>query len=323
MRTVTLKILSKTRLAIALLLAMVPLSFTSAACQDKKADNVESAKIQEKGKDDTAKKVLTPSALQIMKEAAKRQGGGDITKNPTGFEADFETEFFNKEEGRINYTVKRIFVRPEYLWTKKNRDNKPPTHEIYNGEDAWFIEPNGSVIIYTQKPSMFETDIANMERDVQVTSQMLKFFFVSSLQNEIKKLKRSNDAEAPFTREECYLIEGKTMGWIGGDKKTTVLLSIYVNKKSYEIRVVRMIDLAQNTNGSSRFFLFKKYCKNEQGVMTPLNISMYSGSDMKQPEMTIAIHGKKDEKKKGIIPCIWFNRKIDRKIFTCPEDKKD
>lgn len=264
---------------------------------------------------------VEPTAEQILDMAAKKQGGERIAKKPVSFEAYFTTQYYNKEKGQINFEVKRIFQAPYKLWTRKNRENKKPTYEVYDGEDSWFVEADGKVIVYTEKPATHKTDIENIERDAKLTRQMLKFFFVAAMKKEIKDLKRVKDSIAPTADnkrgEPSFLLEGKSTGWIGGEKETTVVLHIYVGKKSHQVNAVRMMD--PNHGGMARLFLFSKYMENDQGVRIPLNIKMFRGTDP-FPEMTIGIFCERKEETKKVIPRIWFNKKVDPKLFICPEE---
>ena len=263
-------------------------------------------------------KTNRPTAEEILAEAAKRQGGGEISKNPTSFEAQFETDYYDENKGKIYFQVHRRFKTPCYLWTRKNRENKPASTLVYNGEDGWRIDPDGRLVVYTDKPSTFKTDMKNLEQDVRVTRQMLKFFFIANLGPEIRGLKRLSDGTVPMEGDKAFVLEGKTSGLVGGERETTVYLKIYVDPTTYQVRAVKMRDLSRG--GKLRTFVFKLYFKNEQGILIPLQIFLYKENDTR-PEMKLFIKTEgRGKDGKEIVPMIWFNRSFDPKLFRIPDE---
>jgi len=243
------------------------------------------------------------SAEEILKKAAKVQGGHQIAGKLKNFHARFET-VYDGEKGKTSFSVERIFQFPELIWTKKWHDQTPITYEIYNGEDGWFVDDKGDKTVYTEDPASFKTDIENLEDDARLTGQMFKYFFIANLSAEITPLEKLDEGTVPICSGSsmqnkggpALVVAGKTRAWIGGAEDTTVRLKIYIDPKNYLVKAVRMRDL---TSDRKRLFLFdyyklpskEEFLRNEQGILVPTYVEMYSGDNPKY-EMRISITGK-------------------------------
>ena len=272
------------------------------------------------------KEELVPTAEEILEQAAKAQGGARITGDLKSFYAEFETNYFKKDEGKVYYQVKRIFKFPCLMWTEKKHDIQDgPSYEVYNGEDSWFVTPEGKMVVYTDKPSTFKTDIENLEKDMRLTKQMFRYFFIANLAEEIKALKRLANEPLPFSRKKdtVFLLEGRTTGWIGGDHEIAVYLKIYIEPEQRTVLAVRMTD--PNKTENTRLFLFDEYLRNKQGVLVPVRVKMYPGDAVK-PEMTVYMNCRPVEDESGketVIPVIEFNMPVDAALFNLPEEEEE
>lgn len=280
------------RLAIALLVIM-----GAAAAQEEKKD---------------------PTAEEILQKAAEKQGGLKIAKKFNNFKADFETQFYREDKGQVYYQVKRIYQFPDLLWTeKKHETQKKPTREIFNGEDAWFVEPEGEIVVYTDNPSSFKTDLENIEEDVRVTRELFRNFFIANLRSEINDLKRVKDAPIYAGGKPLFVVEGKLPSRVESEQVKTVYVKIYVDPETFEVRGVRMIDLS---GGARRLFVFEDYMENRQKVMVPIRIKMHNEPvKEKKPDMTIFLNCKEGEEGE-VYPLIDFNVDIDPDLFNLPDE---
>lgn len=262
------------------------------------------------------------SAEEILAKAAAKQGGAEIAKNFRSFWADFETWYNHPDKGEVYYQVKRIFQFPSLLWTEKRHEiQAAPTFEVYNGEDGWFIDAEGKVTVYTDKPSAYKTDIENLEEDVRITREMFKNFFIANLRDEINDLKRLSDKPIFKGGEPLYLVSGKRSTRVEDDKERPVYLKIYVDPKEDLVRAVRMIDL--NVREGSRLFVFEEFLENDQKVIVPTRIIIYRDEEEPgEPEMKLYINCERD-KEGRIRPMLRFNVKPDPAKFNLPEEGEE
>ena len=271
----------------------------------------------------TAPKTLRHSAEEILSKAAEVQGGKEIAAHLKNFKAKFESTYFDPEKARVIYDVTRVFMFPSYIWTeKKHGMNKKPSIQGFDGQDGWIIMPNGKLVVYTDKPATFKTDMENLERDARLTKEMFRYFFIANLRDQVKELSRKSDKPVPRSNkiDPAFVIEGKTTGWI--DKNKTVRLKIYVDQKTYQVKAVQMDDLGSSRR---RLFLFDLYHKNRQGVLVPVSVKMFSGNDP-EPEISIDMDFAKGKDKEGkdiLYPLIDFNLDIDFKLFAIPDEKEE
>lgn len=258
------------------------------------------------------------TADRLLDKAAEVQGGKEIATKFRNFSADFETEYYNKEKGQVYYQVKRIFQPPHLLWTEKKHDSQAnPTREVYNGLDGWFIDAEGNAVVYTDKPSTFETDIANLEEDVRITHELFKYFFIARLAKELNDKERLGDAPVFKGNSACHVISGKTMTYVSGDEQETVYIKIYIDPKSHYVSAVRLFDLDSRTQ--DKLFVFEKHLRNRQDVLVPTRIKMY-GKDEDKPEMKIFINTELGEDD-TLYPLIDFNTKLDPTLFNVPGEE--
>lgn len=266
-------------------------------------------------------------ALEILQKAAAAQGGKEIQAGLRNFHAHFTLEVHDPEKGQINLEVERIFdFSGEWgmLWTQKRHSGSkaPFSATVFNSEDAWRIGDKGKVTVFTDRPSVYKTDIRNIEDDTRLTAQLFRFFFLGALASEVSALHCKSDKTVDG--ESCHIVEGRIKAWLGGEGQTLVLLTMAVDKKSSLVRKVTIHDLARG--GERRTFRFSRYIKNSQGVLIPGNIKIY-GKDSTRHEMQIGLQVDFVEKKSAAgktsrkaVPRMEFNVKVPAHYFKLPEE---
>jgi len=270
-----------------------------------------------------AEAVVNPSqakAMEILSKAAAKQGGEEIVADLKNFRAFFNLEVFDAERGKGNFKVERLFDNSGStgrMWTKKKHDDKksPYSTLVHDGEEAWRIGQDNEVVIFTDKPDAYKTDLKNLEDDLRLTRQMFRFFFVRTLLGELDEL--ALVGESLVGNREVYRLEAKTSAWLGDENETLVYLVIHVDKKDYTVNEVELIDLSIAER--RRLFVFSKYARNTQGVLVPGNVKIFTES-LERPYMQIGIEitTKETSTGKKRIPKIEFNITVEKELFTIP-----
>ncbi len=276
-------------------------------------------------------KEKTPAGDQkargILLKAAAAQGGEEIQTRMRNFHAHFALEVHDPDKGQINLEVERILdMRGESgkLWTLKRHSGSdaPFTATVFNSEDSWRIGDEGKVTVFTDRPSVFETDIKNIEDDTLLTAQLFRFFFLGAFSSEVHALRYRGEKDVDGT--PCHILDGMIKAWLGGEGQTAVHLIMAVDKKSDLVRKVTIYDLGGN--GGRRSFRFSRYIENPQGVLIPGNIKIY-GHDESHHEMQIALQvdfvdrkTKDGKKSRKAVPRIEFNVKIPPRYFELPQE---
>lgn len=270
--------------------------------------------------------VLSPEqakAVEILKKAAQKQGGEKILASLKSFQAIFNMEVHDPEAGQANFYVERYFEDYGHsgrMWTKKKHDSKnsPFSTIVHDGEEAWRIGHDGEVAIFTDKPDAYKTDLQNLEDDLQLTKQMFRFFFVKTMLEELDDL--SFVGQGKERKNDVFILKAKTKAWLGGEKKTRVYLSIFVDKNAFTINEVRLSDLSQGV--CKRTFVFSRYCRNAQDVLVPGNVKIF-GESLNKPKMQIALKVKGDEGNSNVkVPQIDFNTAVPPEYFKIPAPEK-
>jgi|GEM_PF-2720712 len=275
-------------------------------------------------------------ALEILNEAAEVQGGAQILESLESFRASFKLEVFDPDSGRGNFEVERLFAYRDdegIMWTRKKVDDAqaPYTELVYNGLDAWRIDAEGKVTVFTDRPSTFKTDINNIERDVRLTAQLFRFFFVRNLIGWAQNLRHLGERE--IEGRTCAMIHGEARAWLGDREETRVRLEIAVDAETHVISQVKLRELIPaeevqgllGDGGQRRTFRFERYYRNSQNVLIPCRVKIY-GRDESRHEMQLGLNstvrevegpdGRKVRKRR---PRITFNVTILEKMFTIPE----
>lgn len=263
-------------------------------------------------------------AIDILSKAAAKQSGEEIVVDLKNFKAFFNLEVFDADRGKGNFKVERLFdngVPTGRMWTKKKHDGKksPYSTLVHDGEEAWRIGEDGEVVIFTDKPDAYKTDLKNLEDDLRLTRQMFGFFFVRTLLEELDELSLVGESEVGG--RDVYRLEGKTSAWLGDENPTLVYLVIHVDKKNFTVNEVELIDLSIAER--RRLFVFSRYARNNQGVLVPGNVKIFRDS-AERPYMAIALMTETKETSTGKkhIPKIWFNTTVEKELFTIPPQKK-
>ncbi len=271
------------------------------------------------------------AALKVLEQVAENQGGARIARNLRNFRASFKLELFDPEKGRGNFEIERVFAfegDSGIIWTRKRLSaEKKTTTLVHNGTDAWRVGKKGELTIFTDKPSLFKTDITNLEDDIRLTGQLLRFFFVSTLIDKVKELELTGERSEGGVPKA--VLEGRTTAWLGevapgGEValESPVLLTITVDRKKNIIDEVKLIDLSRD--GLTRIFRFTKYFRNPQGILVPGNIKVFNkkeGPHEMQIGFDVEILEKENAEGKRVkVPCpqIEFNVDIPEELFTLP-----
>ena len=268
-------------------------------------------------------------AVEILERAARLQGGTEFAADLRTFHAHFDLEVFRADQGRGNFEVERAFVlngSKGRLWTLKrlSGSDAPFSVMVYDGEDCWRVGEDGLVTVFTDQPSVYATDIRNMEDDARLTAQLFRFFFVQTWIREVSGLRYLGERTEGGIA--LHAIEGRMPAWIAGEGRTLVHLLILVRKEGDLIDRVRITDLARD--GKRRTFRFDRYYRNPQGVLVPCNVKIY-GDDESHHEMQIALkadfrHGKdaSGKDRRIVVPHMEFNVKIPAEYFRLPEEDR-
>lgn len=292
-----------------------------------------------------AEKEAQPSAAEILDRAAIFQGGDKILENLENFSVAFKLMVFDPDKGRVTFDVERFFAYAggegtadggedseneegeDLMWTSKRLDDSSarPSVIVFDGLEAWRISEKGVLTIFTDQPSVYQTDIDNIMDDLRLTGQMLRFFFIRSVGDTIEDVNLQSPRQIDGT--PVWILDGTASAWLGGETNTRVHLRISIHREKDVIHEVRITDLAEG--GQKRTFRFDKYFRNSQGILVPCQIKIFS-KDEERFDMQIAVQVEtvREEDADGNeikrrIPRIEFNVPVPEKYFEIhePEEK--
>jgi len=253
------------------------------------------------------------SAEQILEQAAQAQNADDVAKDLRDFSVRINVN--RRTEGsRVVLKVERKFQAPNKLWTRIEEDAITNAIKVqgFDGEAAWIFDEKSEKVMILSGPD-HRADRKQIEADLKMMRQLLRFFFLRNLIPAVDSLERLDDESVQVDRRTervAMVIAGA--GHLPETDGKPCRLKLWIDTETHYLLVARL-----EVEGSApQQYHFMLHAPNEQGVVVPGNTRVYVNDSPDWSE-TLAI----EMKKVGDVEVndIQFNTGIDEEIFKAPD----
>lgn len=248
-------------------------------------------------------------ARSILERAIAAQGAGRIAGDVVDFVARATLTNRDPEKGRITFDVECRFKDPDKVWTDVSEAalSGKRFQEGYDGRVAWYRDDRG-VRLY-EGPD-YRTDRDKMRQTARTMRNLLRFFFVQNLAQNLQDLERLGDDSVTGrdgVTTHAYRIQGvgKRPDADAGQTRVT----LWIEKQTSALLGVRLTP--EGGDGEEITFCFWHHRKNPQGVLVPGSVKIYHG-DEEHPSQVLAfrvVDGRND---------IRFNAGLEDSLFSPP-----
>lgn len=254
-----------------------------------------------------------PSPREILEAAAIQQRADAVAGAVGSFYVRLYLQRRDADGSRLEFDVERKFQAPDRLWTRVEERAISGTNyqQGFDGKQAWLYDEKKNQVTMLDGPD-YRTDRENIQQDLRMMRQLLRFFFLDNLVATLTDLQRLEDGKS--SELESYVVKGR--GRLPKEEGGTADVTIWVDKDTKNLLGVclEFLDAETERVHEKLQFCFWYHRPNAQGVIVPGQIKLYRNNEEK-PSETIAI----DVDETRDVNRILFNAGVDDSVFQPPK----
>ncbi len=253
------------------------------------------------------------SPREILEAAAIQQRADAVEGEVESFYVKLYLQRRDPNGSRLEFDIQRKFKAPNRLWTRVEERALSGTNyqQGFDGKQAWMFDEKKNAVTLLDGPD-YRTDRENIQQDLRMMRQLLRFFFLDNLVSTLTDLERLEDATDD--KVTAYVVKGR--GRLPPEEGGTADVTIWVDQATRNLLGVGLEFLDEGTERvrEKLQFSFWFHRPNEQGVIVPGQIKLYR-NDEEKPSETIAI----DVDESRDVNRILFNVGVEDSVFLPPK----